>query len=351
MATQGDRVEGSAAPAAPNAPRSGLPDLRGFSQGFTALTGLFCALLSEFTANLAWLPLSALLACGWFDDAHQRLRVAALTGKDPHAVRRLFTIPLALLLAVMAVPAVLIVEIDLKNASFVWDSLPTQTIGDRMYEWPGVYDARILRTSDKSSNTAYVTGGPFVPLPSDTPEEAAFRVTRYLAERFDLDADPAWVADALARSREATGSVPSGHGSRVEKHPYTAGMYEIEARYEPEARRTLLLRTTAGYLCALLLGAIVLRAGAGRPPRWTQSKSLAIATAVSMLALLFWPGSDPAVYGAMLPLLRFHAEHAFVVTTAGVLLAAGLLRSAYFRAQAVAAELATPPRGGPSDRA
>lgn len=284
-------------------------------------------------------------ALAWFRSEHERVRADALCGRVAgDAVQRLFRAPLRALLLIVGFSIALHGVFDVKWSSFLWEALPPESVAGETYAWPGVYAAETIQHDDPGRSW-YVTGGPYVPMPDDTPREAAERMVSYLHDRFDVDADPAHVEEVFATHR---GEIPpetlrASAGSI--DHPYTAGLSALQDEYSGAVLDSMLLRTLAVALAVLLAGAAVIRIGIARPPAWVAAKPVGVVLSlvtVALVAAQFLTDAPYRLFEAGAPLFHFHARHAVVVSVAMVALSVWLLATARRRARALADALARP---------
>ena len=312
---------------------------------------VFLILFRSFAADEALVAIGTpilVLPCAmrWYRTTHERLRLDSLLSAAPvRAVRRLVLVPLAVFVGALGFSLIYTTAMDLKWSSFVWEALPAETVGGQAYAWPGVYATEALQHGDPPGPSWYVTGGPYVPQPDDTPDAAASRVVAYLHDRYDVDADPRHVAEVFSTTRDAPPPARLESAAGTAPHPYTAGMAALEDEYSGAVLHALRGRTLAVTLALVLAGAIVIRIGAGRPPAWISGRAAgigAVAVYVGLAIAHITTDGSYALFQAAIPVFRFHAQHHVPIAATTLAIAALLLVSAHRRAKALAVELSRP---------
>lgn len=240
------------------------------------------------------------------------------------AFRRRVVIPARVLVGVVLTGLAIGSSLNLKDASFVWDSLPVHEFEGVAYRWPGVYVPKFIVPPEGSEAEWYVTGGPYVPLPSDSPQAAAARLRRYLEDRFDIPADEIRIHTLLEAPRSRAGRIPPGRGERGVEQPYTDGMLAVEREYQSAAYGVLFHRLLLRALVVMLLGACLLRA-----QFWSYARAFATlgvtACVLALLASQLIGGMEHRAYRLVLPVDRFYGENVWVLTIASLAVAVGLL--------------------------
>ncbi len=314
-------------------------------QWMVALLASFCAATGQGGIAVGMWLLAFLTVVIWYRAAREQLRTRPRAEVTTRAVlRRCVTVPVTVLLIVVGLSVANQFTFATKHASFLWDSLPTETVAGRPYAWPGVYGADLLQRDRSTARSWYVTGGPYVPLPDEAPDQAAARVQSYLRDRFDIEADASHIEAVLAKHRgePPPESLRGQPGALV--HPYTAGLAAIESEYVGATRAVLIQRSWATALALLLVGCVAIRTGVSVRavgPRWPIAIAVAVVGAAALAASWF-TALDAVVFEAGVPLFRFHAEHAVAVTVVVLGICAALIASARRVAISVASEASGP---------
>jgi hypothetical protein len=134
------------------------------------------------------------------------------------------------------------------DGEFLWGGFPLKEWQGKTYRWPGFWSEDFIVPPGKSPIDWYVDGTEYVPLPSDSPAEAAARVERFLVVRFDLRKDRAWLETRLAAHYSPAELVDPEAG--IWRHPYATGLRAIERELKSETRSVVARRSGFGTLLA-----------------------------------------------------------------------------------------------------